>query len=101
MLPLLLLLLILIIAGAIARQGLLSAFLHLICVISAGAVAFALWEPIAMGFIDSTGGFSAYFAGTTLVLLFLIVLVIFRLSMDVLVPENLNFNKTAKMVGKQ
>lgn len=99
MLPLLLLLLILIIAGAIARQGLLSAFLHLICVISAGAVAFALWEPIAMGFIDSTGGFSAYFAGTTLVLLFLIVLVIFRLSMDVLVPENLNFNKTVEWIG--
>ena len=99
MLPFILFVLILIIAGAIARQGLLSSFLHFICVISAGAVAFALWEPIAMGFIDSTGGFSAYFAGTTLVLLFLIVLIVFRGSMDLLVPENLNFNKTVEWIG--
>ena len=37
MLPIILFVLILIIAGAIARQGMLSAFLHMICVVSAGA----------------------------------------------------------------
>ena len=99
MLPILLIVLTLIIAGAIARQGLLSAFLHMICVISAGAIALGLWEPIGFGLMDSAGGFSAYMAGTSLAMLFLIALVALRLSMDKLVPDNLNFNKTVDWIG--
>ena len=99
MLPILLLLLVLIIAGVIARQGFLSAFLHFICVISAGAVAFALWEPITVGLLDSAGGFTAYLSGTTLVMLFLIVLVCSRMTMDMLVPDNLNFNNAVEWIG--
>jgi len=99
MLPILLILLTLIIAGAIARQGLLSAFLHMICVISAGALALGLWEPVGFGLMDSVGGFAPYMAGTSLAMLFLSALVALRLSMDKLVPNNLNFNKTVDWIG--
>ena len=33
------------------NQGLLSAILHLVCVVIAGAVAFAVWEPITVSFL--------------------------------------------------
>ena len=99
MLPIILFVLILIIAGAIARQGMLSAFLHMICVVSAGAIALGLLEPLGYGLLDSVGGFAAYMAGTTLILVFLISLLVLRLSMDSLVPDNLNFNKSVDWVG--
>ena len=99
MLPYLLLALALIIAGAIARQGLLSSFLHMICVISAGAISFALWEPLGFALLDSTGGFSPYFAGTSFGMTFLLTLLGLRLASDYLVPDNLNFNKTVDWIG--
>jgi hypothetical protein len=99
MLPILLLVLVLIITGVIARQGMLSAFLHMICVIAAGGIAFALWEPIGFAMLDSMGGFGAYAMGSTLVLTFLVALVILRLSMDKLVPENMNFESGANWAG--
>ena len=99
MLPILLLALVLIITGVIARQGMLSAFLHMICVIAAGAIAFALWEPIGYALLDSMGSFGAYVMGCTLVLTFLVALVILRLAMDKLVPENMNFESGANWAG--
>ncbi len=96
MLPILLLALVLIITGVIARQGMLSAFLHMICVIAAGAIAFALWEPVGYALLDSTGSFGAYVMGSSLVLIFLVALVILRLAMDKLVPENMNFESGNK-----
>ena len=99
MLPILLLVLVLILTGVIARQGLLSAFLHMVCVITAGAIAFALWEPLGLAGMDSVGGFAAYMMGTTLVLIFLVALVILRLSCDQLVPNNMNFEPRTNWVG--
>lgn len=99
MLPFGLLVLILIIAGVIARQGFLSAFLHFICVVSAGAIAFALWEPLTVAFLDSVGGFAAYLSGTTLVMVFLIALLVLRGAMDKLVPDNMNFEPAVEWVG--
>lgn len=99
MLPIILFVLVLIIAGAIARQGMLSSFLHMICVVSAGAIALGLMEPLGFGLMDSVGGFAGYMAGTALILLFLVSLLILRLSMDQLVPDNLNFNKTVDWIG--
>jgi hypothetical protein len=99
MLPILLLVLVLIITGVIARQGMLSAFLHMICVIAAGAIAFALWEPLGFTLLDSAGSFGGYVMGSTLVLSFLVALVILRLCMDKLVPENMNFESGANWAG--
>ena len=99
MLPILLLVLVLILTGVIARQGLLSAFLHMVCVITAGAIAFALWEPLGLAGMDSVGGFAAYMMGTTLVLIFLVALAILRISCDQLVPNNMNFEPRTNWIG--
>ncbi|MAJ45826.1 MAG: hypothetical protein CBC35_00730 [Planctomycetes bacterium TMED75] len=99
MLPILMLALILILTGVIARQGLLSAFLHMVCVITAGAIAFALWEPLGLAGMDSVGGFAAYMMGSTLVLIFLVALVVLRLAADQLVPNNMNFEPRTNWVG--
>ena len=99
MLPILLLVLVLILTGVIARQGLLSAFLHMVCVITAGAIAFALWEPIGLVGMDSVDGFAAYMMGATLVLIFLVALAILRLGCDQLVPNNMNFEPRTNWVG--
>ena len=99
MLPILLLALILILTGVIARQGLLSAFLHMVCVITAGAIAFALWEPLGLAGMDSVGSFAAYMMGSTLVLIFLVALAILRVSADQLVPNNMNFEPRTNWVG--
>lgn len=91
--------LVLIIAGVIARQGFLSAFLHFLCVIVAGAIAFALWEPLTNSMLDSTGGFAKYLSGTVLAMVFLLSLTALRMSTDQLVPENINFTKTIDLAG--
>lgn len=99
MLPIFLLVLVLILTGVVARQGLLSAFLHMVCVISAGAIAFALWEPLGLAGMDSVGGFAGYMMGATLVLIFLVALVVLRLACDQLVPNNMNFEPRTNWLG--
>jgi len=80
------------IAGLIAywwaNQGFFSALLHLMCVIVAGAIAFAVWEPLTLGVLISGGGFDNYAWGVTLVGVFVIALAILRVGMDKLVPAN-------------
>ena len=45
-----------------ANEGLFSSFLHLICVITAGTIALAVWEPISMAMLKG-GGFDNYIWG--------------------------------------
>jgi hypothetical protein len=73
-----------------ANQGFFSALLHLVCVIVAGAIAFALWEPLTIGLLISGGGFDNYAWGVTLVGVFAISLAIMRVLMDKLAPANVN-----------
>ncbi|MDA1008841.1 MAG: hypothetical protein O2800_07585 [Planctomycetota bacterium] len=72
-----------------ANQGLFSAFMHLVCVILAGAMTFALWEPITVTFLLKPLGDHAWSVG--LLGLFAVFLIIFRVAADKLVPANLNF----------
>jgi hypothetical protein len=44
--------LVLLIAYWWANEGLFSSFLHLICVITAGTIALAVWEPITMSMLN-------------------------------------------------
>ena len=43
-----------------ANQGLFSAIIHLLCVIVAGAIALALWEPIGVGLFMKSAWFVSY-----------------------------------------
>lgn len=82
--------LVLLIAYWWANEGLFSSLLHLICVITAGAFALSLWEPVTMALM-SGGSFDNYAWGIVLVGIFALTLVCLRLTCDKLVPSNLKF----------
>jgi hypothetical protein len=73
-----------------ANQGFFSALLHFICVVCAGAVALALWEPLTVGFALRGGWLDEYVWGITLLGVFVVSLFLFRLAFDKLVPDNVN-----------
>jgi len=88
--------LVLLIAYWWSNEGLFSALLHLVCVITAGAIALALWEPITMPMM-SGGGFDNYAWGIVLVGVFAISLLGLRVASDKLIPANLQFPPWANM----
>lgn len=97
---------VIVIAGMIAyiwsSRGFFSGFLHMLCVIIAGALAFAFWEPLAHWMLstDSTGGTAGDLAwGVALGIPFAIILTVLRVACDKLVPFNLDFDTNANVVG--
>lgn len=86
----LLILVILLIAYWWANQGFFSSLLHLLCVIVAGAIAFAFWEPLTIGLMLRGGGFDAYAWGTSLIGLFAVSLFVLRFAADKLAPGNVD-----------
>ncbi len=88
--------LVLLIAYWWSNEGLFSSLLHLVCVIAAGSIALAAWEPITMKLM-SGGGFDNYAWGIVLVGVFVISLFFFRFACDKIVPGNLTFPSWANM----
>lgn len=97
------------IAGGLAYlwliRGFFSALLHLICVVAAGAVAFAAWEPISMAILKGspTKGFFSFLGGMAfgvgLIVPFALSLFVFRVAMDKLLPANAQADKTWDIIG--
>ncbi|MDZ4753833.1 MAG: CvpA family protein [Phycisphaerae bacterium] len=87
---LLLIALALLIAYWWANQGLFSAILHFVCVVAAGALAFAVWEPFAILMLNK-GFMENYAWGLALLIPFAVFLLILRIASDKLVPNNVNF----------
>ena len=79
-----------------ANQGLYSSVLHLVCVICAGVLAFATWEPVA-GIFAGMPSLLAYSKGIGLLLPFAVYLFVLRLLADKLAPDNLNFPHWANL----
>ena len=73
-----------------ATQGLFSATLHLVCVIGAGVLAFATWEPVS-DLMMGTAALIPYARGIALLLPFAVYLLVLRIAADKLAPDNLNF----------
>ncbi len=71
-------------------QGAFSGFLHLVVVIVAGTLALALWEPIVLGFLAAR--MPAYAWGVGLLGPFILLLLGLRLTLDKLVPGNVQFS---------
>lgn len=69
-----------------AGQGFFSALLHLLVTLVAGALAFALWEPLTVGFLLYR--MPAYAWGVGLLAPFILLLIGLRVAMDNLVPAN-------------
>lgn len=73
-------------------QGLFSSLLHLVATIAAGAVTFAIWEPIVYAILDGSKNKALLGItwGSTLLICFTLLLVAFRVLLDKLIPNNLN-----------
>jgi hypothetical protein len=76
------------------NQGLFSAVLHFACVVVAGALAFAVWEPLAVLMLQRNF-LVPYAWGIALLAPFALFLFLTRLACDKLVPDNLNFPQWA------
>ncbi|MEE9211609.1 MAG: CvpA family protein [Phycisphaeraceae bacterium] len=77
-------------------QGFFSALLHLLLVIVCGAIAFALWEPLAEGLLLPAIGQLAW--GVALLGPFALLLIISRTVMDMLVRKNVQFSHLINLI---
>ena len=80
-------LLILLIAYWWASQGLFDAFIHFVCVVIAGVLAFAFWEPLTVGFFLKGGAFDGFAWGMSLGGVFLVALFALRFASDFVTPK--------------
>ncbi|MCB9845749.1 MAG: CvpA family protein [Phycisphaeraceae bacterium] len=86
-------------------RGFFSALLHLVCVVIAGAIAFAVWEPLAHLILNKAPhkGFLGFLGegawGIALILPFALSLAVLRMIVDKMVPANANTEKTMNVVG--
>ncbi|MFO0828681.1 MAG: sulfite exporter TauE/SafE family protein [Phycisphaerales bacterium] len=90
--------LVLLIAYWWANQGVLSAILHLACVIAASGLAFATWEPLSLLILEKAPPrLQDYAWGLGLLGPFAVYLLLARVAADKLVPGNVNFPSWANM----
>ena len=83
-----------------SNQGLFGAVLHLLCVLCAGVLAFATWEPITrLALLGPLPGLAPYAWGIGLLLPFCFYLFLLRLAADKLAPDNVNFPHLANLIG--
>jgi hypothetical protein len=85
-----LILIVLLLAYWWANQGFFSAVLHLFCVIIAGAIALAFWEPLTVGLLLRGNWFDNYAWGVSLIGLFGVSLFVLRVTLDKLAPGNVD-----------
>ncbi len=77
-------------------QGLFSSFLHLMVVIAAGTLAFAVWEPLTLSLLLKYVPVLAWTLG--LLVPFGLILLILRMVSDKLVPGNAQFPGIANLL---
>lgn len=86
-----------------ASRGFFSALIHMVCTIIAGAIAFALWEPVAyliIGSDTSKDGWLTDLAwGAALGLPFAIALAVLRLGIDALLGKNVDLDGATNLIG--
>ncbi len=84
-----------------ASRGFYSALLHMLCVIIAGAIAFAAWEPLAYWILSTAS--KQYIIdiswGVSLAMPFVVSLILLRLPLDKLLPANVDLDGISNLVG--
>jgi len=80
-----------------ANQGIFSAIIHLLCVIIAGALALAFWEPLTIGVFLKGSFFDRYAWPTALIGVFVLALFLLRLATNKLVPGNVDLPRWANL----
>ncbi len=83
-----------------SSQGFFSALMHLACVLVAGAIAFAVWEPLTYGvLIGLNPPIQELAFGLGLIAPFLLSLLVLRVACDKLIPRGLDFDEVTNFVG--
>lgn len=99
MLILLNLIIVLLLLGMVAiwsTYGFFSALMHLVIVIASGAIAFAVWEPLAFWLL---GRMPAYAHGVGLLAPFALLLILFRAVFDKLCRMNVHVPRLVDQIG--
>ncbi|MBT4767226.1 MAG: hypothetical protein HOO04_02575 [Phycisphaerae bacterium] len=82
-----------------ANQGFLSGLLHLICVVTAAAIALAWWEPIVVENLLSKSWWSGLMPGTMLLITFVACVAILRAVSDKVALGNTQLPRPLDMTG--
>lgn len=88
-----------------ATKGFFNAFLHMVCTVAAGAIAFGVWEAVSFAIlgIAPTKGFLSVLEGLAwpagLVLPFALSLLVLRIVSDLAVPSNIKNTAAVNYVG--
>lgn len=80
------------------KEGFFSGVVHLVCVIVAGALAFAFWEPLAHTLLG-VPAMKEWAWGLSLLLLFTVLLLLLRIATNLLIPDRQNFPHVVDIVG--
>jgi hypothetical protein len=76
-----------------SNNGAFSALVHFLCVVTSGAIAFGVWEPLSYRMLSSSAG--EYSKGLVLVGVFVALLAILRIFTDRFIPMNLSIPRLA------
>ena len=88
---------VLLVAYMWTAQGFFSALIHLMCTIVAGAMAFALWEPLTYAFLLNATPSLAWTVG--LVIPFVVFLVGLRVATDKLITRDVKMPGAVDFAG--
>lgn len=97
--------LVLSIAYAWMIRGVFNAMIHMLCTIAAGAIAFAVWEKLALMLINASPerGFFSFLEsiawGVALLVPFAVSLVVLRLITDKVIPNNIKNSTPINYAG--
>lgn len=80
------------------KEGFFSGVVHLACVITAGALAFAFWEPLAHVLLG-VPAMKEWAWGVSLLLLFSLLLLGLRIATNFLIPDRQNFPHGLDIAG--
>ncbi len=80
------------------KEGFFSGVVHLVCVVVAGALAFAFWEPLAHILLGITA-LREWAWGLSLLGLFTVLLLVFRIATNLLIPERQNYPHLVDIIG--
>lgn len=81
-----------------AKEGFFSGVVHLACVVVAGAIAFAFWEPLAHALLG-VGAMREWAWGLGILLPFCVSLLVLRIATNLLIPDRQNYPQVVDLVG--
>ena len=82
-------------------RGVFNSMIHAMCVFFAGAIAFAVWEPLALIILGANGSplVEGMAWGVSLIVPFLVMLLVFRIATDKILKANIKSNKALDYGG--